>query len=330
MFLEAYNVDTDAAIRVLAGGLAGNRILDTKAAGMLAREFLPQAFGSTCTTRIWESSRAPRVRRGVVDPHLVRWLRSSSHLRGHKATVVSIIRPSCAAWNACLGGIPTNGVQPRHKIVRQRGESPARDRATYMERIQMAERYAVNCSIMLANFAHSSDPLQPSGRASTQWSSGGRSTKPFLAMPRRIHSSARSLTLGWSFIGLNFFAGDMAAGDRGLVSWPGRAKEFRDNVGVVCELGERLGCRAFNALSRQSGPLGHPSEQDDFAVENLAFAGEAVGPDLPPLCWSSPSVALRIPRCSQPTTSSGSFLAILSLVVSLQVRAVLAVFWCMT
>lgn len=41
VFLEAYNVDTDAAIRVLAGGLAGNRILDTKAAGMLAREFAP-------------------------------------------------------------------------------------------------------------------------------------------------------------------------------------------------------------------------------------------------------------------------------------------------
>ncbi|MFY1691655.1 2-hydroxy-3-oxopropionate reductase [Plantactinospora sp. WMMB782] len=41
VFLEAYGVDTEAAVRVLAGGLAGNRILDRKAAGMLAREFQP-------------------------------------------------------------------------------------------------------------------------------------------------------------------------------------------------------------------------------------------------------------------------------------------------
>ncbi|WP_127500423.1 2-hydroxy-3-oxopropionate reductase [Actinoplanes solisilvae] len=41
VFLEAYGVDTEAAIRVLAGGLAGNRILDRKAAGMLARRFEP-------------------------------------------------------------------------------------------------------------------------------------------------------------------------------------------------------------------------------------------------------------------------------------------------
>lgn len=41
VFLEAHHVDTEAAIEVLAGGLAGNRILDVKAAGMLAREFTP-------------------------------------------------------------------------------------------------------------------------------------------------------------------------------------------------------------------------------------------------------------------------------------------------
>jgi 2-hydroxy-3-oxopropionate reductase len=34
-------VDTEAAVRVLAGGLAGNRILDRKAPGMLARSFQP-------------------------------------------------------------------------------------------------------------------------------------------------------------------------------------------------------------------------------------------------------------------------------------------------
>ena len=41
VFLEAHGVDTEAAVRVLAGGLAGNAILDRKAAGMLARDFAP-------------------------------------------------------------------------------------------------------------------------------------------------------------------------------------------------------------------------------------------------------------------------------------------------
>jgi 2-hydroxy-3-oxopropionate reductase len=41
VFLEASGVDTEAAVRVLAGGLAGNRILDRKAGSMIAREFAP-------------------------------------------------------------------------------------------------------------------------------------------------------------------------------------------------------------------------------------------------------------------------------------------------
>jgi 2-hydroxy-3-oxopropionate reductase len=41
VFLEAHGVDTDAAVEVLAGGLAGNAILDRKAAAMLRRDFRP-------------------------------------------------------------------------------------------------------------------------------------------------------------------------------------------------------------------------------------------------------------------------------------------------
>jgi 2-hydroxy-3-oxopropionate reductase len=41
VFLRAYGVDTEAAVRVLAGGLAGNAILDRKAPGMLAGKFEP-------------------------------------------------------------------------------------------------------------------------------------------------------------------------------------------------------------------------------------------------------------------------------------------------
>ncbi|MFK4296705.1 2-hydroxy-3-oxopropionate reductase [Arthrobacter sp. GAS37] len=41
VFLEAHSVDTQAAIKVLAGGLAGSRVLDRKAASMIARKFEP-------------------------------------------------------------------------------------------------------------------------------------------------------------------------------------------------------------------------------------------------------------------------------------------------
>ncbi|WP_336644561.1 hydroxypyruvate isomerase family protein [Microbacterium sp. USHLN186] len=82
---------------------------------------------------------------------------------------------------------------------------------------------------------------------------------------------------GVQLTGLNFFAGDMAGGDRGLVSWVGREDEFRDNVEVVVGIGERTGTKAFNALYglRQDGV--DEKAQDDLAVENLAIAGKAVG-----------------------------------------------------
>ena len=80
---------------------------------------------------------------------------------------------------------------------------------------------------------------------------------------------------GVQLIGLNFFAGDMPAGDRGLVSWPARSAEFRDNVDVTVGIGERLGCGAFNALygNRVDGVA--PEAQDELGAENLALAARA-------------------------------------------------------
>ncbi|GAA1346178.1 2-hydroxy-3-oxopropionate reductase [Arthrobacter roseus] len=41
VFLEAYNVDTDAALKVLGGGLAGSKVLEQKGQKMLDRSFDP-------------------------------------------------------------------------------------------------------------------------------------------------------------------------------------------------------------------------------------------------------------------------------------------------
>ncbi len=41
VFLEAYGVDTEAALKVLGGGLAGSKVLDQKSRNMLTRSFDP-------------------------------------------------------------------------------------------------------------------------------------------------------------------------------------------------------------------------------------------------------------------------------------------------
>ena len=80
---------------------------------------------------------------------------------------------------------------------------------------------------------------------------------------------------GVQLVGLNFFAGDMAGGDRGLVSWPARSAEFRDNVDVTVGIGERLGCTAFNALYGNRVEGSGATEQDELGTENLALAARA-------------------------------------------------------
>lgn len=76
--------------------------------------------------------------------------------------------------------------------------------------------------------------------------------------------------------GLNFFAGDMPGGERGLLSWPARRQEFRENIDVTVDIGERLGCTAFNALYGNRVDDSTDEEQDAAAAENLARAARAV------------------------------------------------------
>ena len=68
----------------------------------------------------------------------------------------------------------------------------------------------------------------------------------------------------------NFDAGDMAGGDRGLVSDPDAQEQFRENVPVALELARLLDCRRMNVL------LGHEIEGLD-REEQLAMARENVG-----------------------------------------------------
>jgi hydroxypyruvate isomerase len=80
---------------------------------------------------------------------------------------------------------------------------------------------------------------------------------------------------GVRLVCLNLDGGDMAAGDRGLLSRPAQAARYRDNLDVVVGFADRLGCRVLNALYGNREPGIDPAEQDELAVENLVLATNA-------------------------------------------------------
>ncbi|WP_125616191.1 hydroxypyruvate isomerase family protein [Specibacter cremeus] len=136
--------------------------------------------------------------------------------------------------------------------------------------------YTVNCSILLTEL-----PLLE--RPAAAKAAGFDAVEfwwPFAtAVPadKDVADFERAITdAGVQLTGLNFFAGDMPAGDRGLVSWGGRESEFKDNIDAVTGIGERLGTKAFNALygNRQDGQIA--AEQDELAVRNLVAAAQGV------------------------------------------------------
>jgi hydroxypyruvate isomerase len=81
---------------------------------------------------------------------------------------------------------------------------------------------------------------------------------------------------GVALVGLNFFAGDLAGPDCGVLSIPARSAQFRDNIDVTAGIGERLGVRGFNALYGNRVDGVDPEAQDELAIENIALAAKAV------------------------------------------------------
>ena len=74
---------------------------------------------------------------------------------------------------------------------------------------------------------------------------------------------------------MNFDAGDMPAGHRGLISDPDRQAEFRENVPVALELARAVGCTKLNALAGHELPALDRDAQLELARENVRFAADA-------------------------------------------------------
>lgn len=136
--------------------------------------------------------------------------------------------------------------------------------------------YTVNCSILLTDLPLGERPAaaRAAGFAGIElWWPFETSTPEADEVDALVRTVERA---GVQLTGLNFNAGDMPGGDRGLVSWPGREQELRANLDVVTAIGERTGCRAFNALYGNRVDGADPTRQDDLAAENLHLAAQAV------------------------------------------------------
>lgn len=78
--------------------------------------------------------------------------------------------------------------------------------------------------------------------------------------------------------GLNFFAGDMPGGERGVASHPDRRTDLEANTEQVLDIARTTGCRHFNLLYGQRDPRWSPEEQDATALSAIVRAADAVEP----------------------------------------------------
>jgi len=137
--------------------------------------------------------------------------------------------------------------------------------------------YAVNCSILLTDLPVLERPV--AARAAGfdvvefwwPFAESVPADSEVDAFVQAIEAAGVRLT------GLNLAAGDMPAGDRGLVSWTGREKELQDNVDIVADIAKRLGCRTFNALYGNRLDGVSSEQQDETALANLTRAASVLG-----------------------------------------------------
>jgi hydroxypyruvate isomerase len=79
---------------------------------------------------------------------------------------------------------------------------------------------------------------------------------------------------GLEVVLFNFDAGDMAAGDRGLVNDPNRERAFREHVPRALELAEQLRCPRLNALVGVALPGEDLGDQLARARSHVAWAAD--------------------------------------------------------
>ncbi|WP_166970107.1 hydroxypyruvate isomerase family protein [Brevibacterium atlanticum] len=139
------------------------------------------------------------------------------------------------------------------------------------------DSYVLNCSTLLTELPvlERAQAAKDAGFDQVEfwWPFDGNPTPTSAEVDEFIASLENA---GVELTGLNFWAGNMAAGDRGMVSVIGAEDDFAANVAIVVEIGRRTGCRAFNALYGLRTEGQDPAGQDSTAAANLDLAARAV------------------------------------------------------
>jgi hydroxypyruvate isomerase len=131
-------------------------------------------------------------------------------------------------------------------------------------------KFDINCSILLTGLPLLARPVaaRAAGFDAVEfwW--------PFPAVvptDREVDAFVTALSdAGVQLAALNFAAGDMAAGERGLLSDRARVSEFRDSIDICAGIAGRTGCTVLNAL------YGNQPGDDELAIENLVRTARAV------------------------------------------------------
>ena len=136
-------------------------------------------------------------------------------------------------------------------------------------------RFDVNCSILFTEL-----PLLE--RAAAARAAGFEAVEfwwPFsepVPPDREADAFVKALgDAGVRLVLLNFAAGDMVAGDRGLLSLPAGSAAFRDNIDACVGIAGQTGCGVLNALYGNRVDGLPERQQDELAAENLALAADA-------------------------------------------------------
>jgi hydroxypyruvate isomerase len=136
--------------------------------------------------------------------------------------------------------------------------------------------YLANCSLLFTEVPLLQRPAAAAAAGFSAiefwWPWPGQPVPPDREVDRFV---AAIQDAGVDLIGLNFFGGDLAGPDCGVLSIPARSSQFRDNVDVAVTIGARLGVRGFNALYGNRVEGVPAAAQDELATENIVLGAKA-------------------------------------------------------
>jgi len=133
-------------------------------------------------------------------------------------------------------------------------------------------RFAANLSIIYGHLPLLERPAAAAADGFTAVETWWPFTSP-VPPAEEVDALAAALSdAGVRLVAMNLPEGDMRAGDRGLLSSPRRAGQFRAGLGTAAGFAARTGCRVLNALYGNREPGVSPARQDETALESLVLA----------------------------------------------------------